>query len=159
MQQRLYDLYAAKMLNVCLRFTRNSADAEDILQEGFVKVFKNLDKFRSDGSFEGWIRRIITRTAISHFRDHSKKAYSNTTEISYRLEDKEASAMDRLGEKDIVGMVKKLAPGYRKVFMLYVIDGYNHKEIANLLGCSEGNCKSQLYRSRTMLQKMMSKTA
>ncbi len=159
MQKLLYQQFAAKMYLVCLRYTKNTADAEDILQDGFIKVFRNLDKFRGDGFFEGWLRKIIIRTAISHFRNSVKKINSCQTELNYSLEDKERDVFDKLAEKDIVGLVKKLPPGYRKVFMLYVIEGYNHKEIAGILNCSEGNCKSQLNRSRMQLRKMLKKTA
>jgi RNA polymerase sigma factor (sigma-70 family) len=159
MQQLLYQQFAAKMYKLCFRYTKNAADAEDILQEGFIKIFRNLDKFRGDGFFEGWLRKIMIRTAISHFRNNVKKINTHNTEFNYSVEDKENNIFDKLAEKDIVVIVKKLSPGYRKVFTMYVIEGYNHKEIAGILGCSEGNCKSQLNRSRTQLQKMLKRTA
>ncbi|HMI79580.1 MAG TPA: RNA polymerase sigma factor [Ferruginibacter sp.] len=159
MQKLLYHQFAARMYAVCLRYTKNADDAEDILQEGFIKIFRNLDKFRGDGSFEGWIRKIITRTAISHLRDNKKKLNTQPAELNGFLEDRESNILEKLAEKDIVGIVTKLPPGYRKVFMMYVMEGYNHKEIAGILGCSEGNCKSQLYRSRTQLQKILKKSA
>jgi RNA polymerase sigma factor (sigma-70 family) len=159
MQKLLYHQFASRMYAVCLRYTKNADDAEDILQEGFIKIFRNLDKFRGDGSFEGWIRKIITRTAISHLRDNKKKLNTQPAELNGLLEDRESNILERLAEKDIVGIVTKLPPGYRKVFMMYVMEGYNHKEIAGILGCSEGNCKSQLYRSRTQLQKILKKSA
>ncbi|HMK02562.1 MAG TPA: RNA polymerase sigma factor [Ferruginibacter sp.] len=159
MQKLLYHQFATRMYAVCLRYTKNADDAEDILQEGFIKIFRNLDKFRGDGSFEGWIRKIITRTAISHLRDNKKKLNTQPAELNGSLEDRESNILERLAEKDIVGIVTKLPPGYRKVFMMYVMEGYNHKEIAGILGCSEGNCKSQLYRSRTQLQKILKKSA
>ena len=159
MQKLLYHQYAAKMYGVCLRYAKNEADAEDILQEGFIKAFRNLDKYRGEGYFEGWLRKIIVRTAISHFRNGVRKidVYQNIDDVT--IEDKAPSILDRMAEKDIVGIVTKLPPGYRKVFMLYVIEGYNHKEIAGMLGCSEGNSKSQLNRSRTQLRKMLRKSA
>ena len=159
MQQTLYKYFAARMYNVCLRYAKNTQDAEDILQEGFIKVFRNLDKYRGEGSFEGWIRTIISRTAISHLSDASRKMKMVNTDVLYSVKDKEPTVMEKLDEKDIVGMVKQLTPGYRKVFMMYVMEGYNHKEIADILGCSEGNSKSQLFRSRIQLQKMLKKTA
>ena len=156
-QKLLYEQYAAKMYDVCFRYAKNQADAEDILQEGFIKIFRNLDKYRGEGSFEGWIRKIITRTALTHLTNNKK--HSPQTGLNYLVEDKESNALDKLAEKDIVGLVTKLPPGYRKIFMLYVIEGYNHREIAGILGCSEGNCKSQFYRSRSRLQKIHKKTA
>ena len=156
-QKLLYEQFAEKMYAVCFRYTKNASDAEDILQEGFIKVFKNLDKYRGDGSFEGWIRKIITRTAITHLTYNKK--LSLQTGLDHVFEDNENNILDKLAEKDIVGIITKLPPGYRKIFMLYVIEGYNHREIAGILGCSEGNCKSQFYRSRTRLQKILKKTA
>jgi RNA polymerase sigma-70 factor (ECF subfamily) len=160
MQRTLYSKFAAKMYQVCLRYTNNNADdAKDVLQDGFIKVFKNLHKFRHDGSFEGWIRTIITRTALSQIRENNKKVTNYNTDILHAVKDTETSVADRLAEKDIISMVKKLPPGYRKIFMLYVVEGYNHREIAALLNCSEGTSKSQLYRSKTRLQEILKKTA
>ncbi len=156
-QKLLYEQYADKMYDVCFRYTKNAADAEDILQEGFLKIFRNLDKYRGEGSFEGWVRKIITRTALTHLSNNKK--YSNHTGLNYHAEDKENNILDKLAEKEIVSLVTNLPPGYRKIFMLYVMEGYNHREIADILGCSEGNCKSQFYRSRTRLQKILLKTA
>lgn len=157
LQKILYDKYAEKMYAVCLRYAKNATDAEDILQQGFIKVFRNIDKYRGDGSFEGWIRKIITRTAITHITKNRKISFQTT--IDYSHEDNTSNILDKLAEKDIVGMITKLPPGYRKIFTLYVIEGYNHREIAEMLGCSEGNCKSQFYRSRTRLQKILKMSA
>jgi RNA polymerase sigma factor (sigma-70 family) len=159
MQKLLYQQFAAKMYAVCLRYAKNDADAEDILQEGFIKAFRNLDKYRGEGHFEGWLRKIIIRTAISHFRNGVGKINVHQNIFDCAVEDKEITVLDKLAAKDLVGIVTKLPPGYRKVFMLYVIEGYNHKEIAGILGCSEGNCKSQLNRSRSQLKKMLRKSA
>ncbi len=160
MQKHLYHRYASKMFLVCLRYTNNStADAEDILQDGFIKVFKNLHKFRNSGSFEGWIRTIITRTALSHIRNANKQAISFNTDLLYPIKDSGADILDKLAEKDIISMVTNLPAGYRKIFMLYVIEGYNHREIASILNCSEGTSKSQLFRSKTRLQELLKKTA
>jgi len=160
MQQLLYSKFAAKMYQVCLRYTcNNTEDAKDILQDGFVKVFKNLHKFRNDGSFEGWIRTIITRTALSQIQEKNKKTTSYNTDLLHAVKDTDISVTDRLAEKDIISMVKKLPPGYQQIFMLYVVEGYNHREIAVMLNCSEGTSKSQLYRSKTRLQEILRKTA
>lgn len=160
MQQILYSKFAAKMYQVCLRYTSNNAeDAKDVLQDGFVKVFNNLHKFRNDGSFEGWIRTIMTRTALSQIREKNKKIVSYNTELLHAVKDTELTVTDRLAEKDIISIVKKLPPGYQKIFMLYVVEGYNHREIAVMLNCSEGTSKSQLYRSKTRLQEILRKTA
>ncbi|MBK8521513.1 MAG: RNA polymerase sigma factor [Ferruginibacter sp.] len=160
MQKTLYNRFAPKMYRVCLCYTNNNTDdAKDVLQDGFIKVFNNLHKFRHDGSFEGWIRTIIIRTALSQIKDKNKKLISFNTDLQYAIKDTEISIQDKLAEKDIISLVKKLPPGYRKIFMLYAIEGYNHRQIAVLLNCSEGTSKSQLYRSKTRLQEMIRKTA
>ena len=160
MQHLLYSKFAAKMYQVCLRYTGNNAEeAKDALQDGFVKVFKHLHKFRHDGSFEGWIRTIITRTALSQVRDKNKKVTSYNTDLLPAVKSTDVSITDLLAQKDIISIVKKLPPGYRQIFMLYVVEGYNHREIAVMLNCSEGTSKSQLYRSKTRLQKILRKTA
>ena len=159
MQKLLYQAYAGSMYTVCLRYTKNEPDAEDILQDGFIKAFRNLSKFRGDGHFEGWLRKIIVRTAISHYRNGERKINTAQSLPDHQIADKATTAIDKLAEKDIVGIVTKLPPGYRKIFMLYVIEGYNHKEIAGILGCTEGNCKSQLNRSRTKLKELLKKSA
>jgi RNA polymerase sigma factor (sigma-70 family) len=157
MQKMLYQKFAVTMYYVCLRYVKNAVDAEDVLQDGFIKMFRNLAKYKDRGSFEGWVRKIMTRTAISHLRDNKK--YTFHTGLEYSWEDKETNAYDKLAEKEIIGIVTKLPPGYKKIFMLYVIEGYNHREIARILGCSVGTCKSQFYRSRTRIQKLLKQSA
>ncbi len=157
MQKLLYQRFAVNMYYVCLRYVKNPADAEDVLQEGFIKIFKHLDKYKEEGSFEGWVRRIITRTAISHLRDNKK--YSSHLGLDYVIEDREMNILDKLAEKEIVGLVTKLPPGVKKIFMLHVIEGYNHREIAAMLGCNESTSKSQYYRSRISIQKLLKQSA
>jgi RNA polymerase sigma factor (sigma-70 family) len=151
-QEQLYTRYSGKMYAVCLRYAANADDAQDLLQEGFIKVFKNLDKFRGEGSFEGWVRRVFVNTSIEHFR---RKV--NVNSIGDReelvMEDLSATALDRLAEKDIIALIQELSDGYRTVFNLYVVEGYSHKEIADMLGISEGTSKSQLARAKGILQK------
>ncbi len=142
------------MYGVCLRYVANADDANDILQEGFIKVFKNLDKFRREGSFEGWIRRIFVNTAIEQFRKKIK--LYNVDEVQENtLEDKELSALDLLATKDILNIVNELSPGYKAVFNLHVIEGFSHKEIADALGITEGTSKSQLARAKGVLKKIV----
>lgn len=157
MQKMLYQQFAVTMYYVCLRYVKNPADAEDVLQEGFIKIFRNLDKYKGDGSFEGWVRKIITRTAMTYIRDNKK--FSRHTPLEHVFEDKESSVLDKLAEKEIAGIVSNLPPGYKKIFILYVIEGYNHREIAEILGCSESTSKSQFYRSRTRIQQLLKQSA
>ena len=154
MQELLYNRFSPKMYAVCLRYSGNAEDARDLLQEGFIKIFKNLSKYRGDGSFEGWIRRIFVNTSIEHFR---KKVYlQDVTETQERtIEDKAWNVLDNLAEKDIMKMINELSPGYKAVFNMHVIEGYSHKEIADILGINEGTSKSQLARAKTVLRKMV----
>ena len=156
MQEELYRRLSPRMYAVCLRYAGNAEEAEDILQEGFIKVFKKLDSYRGDGSFEGWVRRVFVNTAIEHFR---RKRYLQpvTEKEENTIEGKSLSALDELGEKDILELVQQLSPGYRTVFNMYVVEGYTHKEIGDLLGISEGTSKSQLSRAKVILQDMVKK--
>ncbi len=156
MQEELYKRFSPRMYAVCLRYAGNAEEAEDILQEGFIKVFKKLDSFRSEGSFEGWVRRIFVNTAIEQFR---RKRYllPVTEKEENTVEGKYLSIMDELAEKDILALVTELSPGYRTVFNMYVVEGYTHKEIADMLGISEGTSKSQLSRAKVILQDMVRK--
>ncbi len=153
MQKMLYQRYALPMYHVCLRYSKDSFHAEDMLQEGFIKVFKNLDQYRGEGSFEGWVRKIISRTALNYIRDN--KINRLNTGLDNGIGDSECNAIDKLAEKDIMKLLTKLPPGYRTVFRLYVIEGYNHGEIAKILGCSESNCKSQFFHSKRFLKKCL----
>ena len=154
MQEFLYKKFSPKMYGVCLRYAGNTEDANDILQEGFIKIFNNIGKFRSEGSFEGWIRRIFVNTSIEHFR--KKVKLYNVTEVQENtIEDKELDALDLLDAKDIISIVNELSPGYKAVFNMHIIEGYSHKEIAGILGITEGTSKSQLARAKGVLKKMV----
>ncbi len=153
-QQVLYNHFASKMFSVCLRYANEYNSAQDLLQEGFVKVFKNIDKFRSEGAFEGWVRRIFVNTAIEHYRKHVNLYALHDSEVrSYEYY--EENALETLKHEDILKMIQTLSDGYRTVFNLYVIEGYSHKEIGEMMGISEGTSKSQLARARYLLQKMI----
>ncbi len=153
MQEELYNRFAGKMYAVCLRYANNANDAQDLLQEGFIKVFRNLHRFRAEGSFEGWIRRVFINSSIEHFRKKSIQLSKVSEREEETIGDDDISALDNLAEKDIINLIQELSPGYRTIFNLYVIEGYSHKEIAEQLGISEGTSKSQLARARSILQK------
>ena len=123
------------------------------MQEGFIKVFRNLHRFRAEGSFEGWIRRVFVNTSIEHYRKKSLALSSVSEREENTIENADISAMDQLAEKDILQIIQELSPGYKTVFNLYVVEGYSHKEIGDLLGISEGTSKSQLARAKSILQK------
>lgn len=156
MQYELYERFAPKMYGVCLRYAANAEEAEDILQEGFIKVFRKISSYRGEGSFEGWIRRIFVNTAIEQFR---KKTYLQpiTEQEESNIEGKYVSVLDNMAEKDIIKLIQQLSPGYRTVFNMYVIEGFTHKQIADALNISEGTSKSQLSRAKLILQDLVKK--
>ncbi len=156
MQEELYRRFSPRMYAVCLRYAGKAEEAEDILQEGFIKVFKKLDSYRGDGSFDGWVRRIFVNTAIEHFR-RKKYLMPVTEKEENTIEGKSISVLDDLAARDIMALVQELSPGYRTVFNMYVVEGYTHKEIADMLGISEGTSKSQLSRAKVILQEMVKK--
>ncbi len=142
------------MYAVCLRYARHQLEADDLLQEGFIKVFEKLKNFRMEGSLEGWIRRIMVHTSINHYR---KKAFQNERFGMERLPESpvEPLALERLGQQELLTLIEGLPDGYRMVFNLYAIEGYDHAEIAELLGCGESTSRSQLSKARRMLQQRM----
>ncbi len=154
MQWFLYERFSSKMYGVCLRYSENTEDANDVLQEGFIKVYNNIGKFRSEGSFEGWVRRIFIHTAIEHYR--KKVKLFNVTEVTEdTIEDDKFNVLDSLAAKDILNIVNELTTGYKAVFNMHVVEGYSHKEIAKILGITEGTSKSQLARAKAVLKKII----
>ena len=157
-QQELYKIFYSKMMGVCYRYTNNAEDAKDILQDGFVKVYTNLKKYNFEGSLEGWIRRIMVNTAIDYFRKH-KNVYLVNDDEGYILEHSKVESSDSIysqfGEKEIMDAIQSLSPGYKTVFNLNVIEGYQHKEIAKKLNISEGTSKSNLAKAKHNLKKIL----
>lgn len=153
-QQVVFSRYAGKMMSVCLRYARHRMEAEDILQDGFVKVFKHLSSFQFNGSFEGWIRRIMVNTAL---KVCSKSAFKkeNIGMEDYQDDPVNPSIFSKLSADEIMAMVSSLPEGYRIVFSLYVVEGYSHKEIGEKLEIGESTSRSQLVKARRILQKMV----
>ncbi|MDX2285757.1 MAG: sigma-70 family RNA polymerase sigma factor [Bacteroidia bacterium] len=149
-QRLLYQQYYRLMFGVCLRYTDNRDDAQDILQEGFVKAFRNIRHFRSEGSFEGWLRRIMIHACIEHYRRKSRYFMVDIEEA--RQVGFEADALAALSRDEILGLIRELPPGYRTVFNLYAVEGYSHQEISEMLNISVGTSKSQLARAKKVLQ-------
>lgn len=150
-QALLYDYYSKKMFAVCMRYAQTTLEAEDILQNGFIKIFSKHDLYDGKGSLEGWIKRIIVNTAIETFRKNQGR-YMESIEQNDRLHLTSDIGTDQTGYKDLLKLIQQLPLGYRTVFNLYAIEGYSHKEIAELLRISEGASKSQLSRARQWLQ-------
>lgn len=155
-QKELFQRYSGRMLAVCLRYARHRLEAEDILQEGFIKVFNNIGSFKSKGSFEGWIRRIIVNTALKNYQ---RKHFTNEQIAVEHFPDvpQQPVAYAQLGEQELLAMIARLPEGYRVVFNLYAIEGYSHKEIAETLGIRESTSRSQLVKARKMLQAQLEK--
>lgn len=154
-QKEFYDLFAKKMMGVCLRYTNNYEEAQDVLQDGFVKVFTKLSKFVNKGSLEGWVRRIMVNTALDHYRKNKK--FQKDVEIdaiSFKLE-KQEFIIENINAKDLLKIIQTIPEGYRVVFNLFAIEGYSHKEIAEQLGVTESTSKSQYSRAKKMLRKIL----
>jgi RNA polymerase sigma factor (sigma-70 family) len=154
-QTKLYNLFAPKMLGVCLRYARNREEAEEVLQEGFLRVFTYIHTFKGNGSFEGWIRKIMVNCALSRYRNKSTLQPVIRLDGSGHDVTDNVSISSNLDAKELLSLVQTLPAGYRIVFNLYVFEGYKHREIAEALGISEGTSKSNLSDARTFLQKAL----
>ena len=149
-QRKLYELFSDKMYAVCLRYATDHDHAKDLLQDGFVRLFKSLSKFQYKGSFEGWVRRIFVNCAIENYRKNQKgKYFEEITEKTSRTVD--PNVLTDLGVQDLMRLIDSLPTGYKTVFNLYVIDGYSHKEIAEELDITESTSKTQLRKARLAL--------
>jgi len=153
-QKLLYNQYSQKMYSVCLRYSHDQDQAKDLLQDGFIRVFQNLTTFKGEGSFEGWVRRIMVKGCLESLRKPENKIFHEDvndveSELSYEPN------MRKLDVQYVLRKIQELAPGYRAVFNLFVVEGYQHQEIAEMLGISESTSKSQLSRARKLLQEML----
>lgn len=152
-QHVLYQLHAPKMLSVCRYYIKDVYQAEEVMLNGFFKVFKNLKSFKNKGSFEGWIRRIMIRESISYLRQQKNIEFA--VEDDYLDQDSSNNINSNIEVAEIQQLIDGLPEGYRMVFVMYAIEGYKHNEIAKLLKISEGTSKSQLFKARQMLQKKL----
>ncbi len=150
-QRMLFEQYAGKMLAVCLRYTKTKMEAEDVLQEAFLRIFKYIHQFKFEGSFEGWLRRIVVNSALKNI---SKKRinFSEMTDYNQVSATIEPYAYSNLGEDVILKLISQLPEGYRLVFNLNVIEGFSHEEIGNMLSIQASTSRSQLVKARKILQ-------
>lgn len=149
-QRTLYNLHAPKMLGVCRRYLKDIMQAEEAMCNGFLKVFKNLESFRDEGSFEGWMRRIMVNESISYLRKEQKIVFTEYTE---EINDATYSPQDSdLEVEHIQALIDELPEGYRAVFVMYAVEGFKHQEIAKMLSISESTSKTQLFKARKLLQ-------
>lgn len=153
-QQMLYDRFASSMLGLCQRYVRGEMEAEDVMINGFMKVFSKIDLFEEKGSFEGWMKRIMINEALGYLRKNKAMYLERDIEEAEREPDLQKLTTG-LEAKDLLKMINELPSGYRTIFNLYALEGYSHKEIGELLGISENTSKSQLSRARTHLQRKL----
>ena len=160
-QEELFKLYYGKMLSVCMRYTTDRDSAEEVLQEGFIKIFDKLEAFNYEGSFEGWMRRIMSNTAIDSIRKSKKNPILTDNDADFKLGSEDPMVIheevETIGLKAEIAMeaINELSPAYKAVFNLYVLEEYTHKEIAEILGISEGTSKSNLSKAKVNLQKIL----
>lgn len=154
-QKHLYDKFSRKMMGVCMRYSQSTEEAEDVLQNGFISIFLNIESFKGSGSLEGWIRRIIVNTALTNIRKNKKLQQNIELESVEFMLPSTNEVSETSGAKDLLKVIQTLPTGFRTVFNLYAIEGYSHKEIGDLLGISEGTSKSQYSRAKAHLQKMI----
>jgi RNA polymerase sigma factor (sigma-70 family) len=157
-QKVVYERFAGRMLAVCMRYCANRADAEEVMLDGFMRVYNRIGQFREDGSFEGWIRRIMVTESLMFLRRHKAWRQEIPLDEAATEEPDYARADAHLNESDLLRLINQLPDGYRTVFNLYAIEGYSHAEIADALGIAEGTSKSQLSRARTLLQASLKKS-
>jgi RNA polymerase sigma factor (sigma-70 family) len=153
-QELLYKSYVSSLFPICLRYASNYHEAEDVLQESFMRIFRAIKSFRGDGSFEGWMKRIVVNTSIEWYKKNWMQHHSLELAVA-EYDNVHDDVWQHIEARELLSFIQKLAPGYRTIFNLYVIEGYTHKEIAMLMGISEGTSKSQLARSRVILQRMI----
>lgn len=158
-QNELYRSFAPRMFTVCLRYSKDRHEAEEILQEGFIKVFSSLQQYRAEGSLEGWIRRVMVTTALQRLRSRTPlhAVLSVDGSVTHEVPDDD-NLEGRLSAKELLALVQALPAAYRLVFNLYVFEGYRHKEISQLLGISECTSKSNLYDARQWLKEKIAKS-
>jgi len=153
-QELLYRRHAPKLYAVCLQYSGNDEEARDILQEGFIKIFENLNHYKYEGSFEGWMRRIIVNTALEKFRSrHNLYRVDDIDQIPELDAEPDSEDYSGLDAEDLMEIIRELPPKYRMVFNLFAIEGYSHKEIGQMVNISEGTSKSNLARARIILQR------
>ncbi len=150
-QREFYKRFAGKMMVVCTRYAKDKLEAEDMLQDGFIKVFDNIGKFKQEGSLEGWVRRIMVNTALNKIRTNKMK-FEDIDGMGSQFVDGDSGILDKLSEEAILKIIAQLPNGYRYVFNMFAIEGFTHREIAEKLGIEEASSRSQYAKARKYLQ-------
>lgn len=155
-RKKLYELYAPVMMNVCLRYVNNRDTAQDLLQDGFIKIFTKIDTFTETGALGAWIRRIFVTTSLEYLRQKDALRMSQSIDdLGNNIEQIDISALDRLSAEELMACIARLPSGFRTVFNLFAIEGYSHSEIAAMLNIGESTSRSQFIRARKALQKQV----
>lgn len=154
-QEAFYRHFAPRLLNVCVRYARTRAQAEDLVQESFIRVFERLGQFRGEGALEAWVRRIAVHTCLDHYRVEVRRWRELELDAAYDVTSDSADALSRLAAEDLVALIARLPDIYRLVLNLYCVEGYSHKEIGEQLGIDERTSSSQLSRARRLLAELV----
>jgi len=154
-QKALYETYYSQMMGVCLRYANDEEEALDILHEGFIKVFRHIKKYQPGTSLTAWVRRIMVNTSIDYYRKNMRRR-TEDIEQAYDLSSTDADAISQCSEREILAAIQELTPAYRAVFNLYIIEGYSHREIADMLDITESTSRSNLVKARLKLKEMLS---
>ena len=156
-QKLLFDTFSPKFFSLCLRYMKSTDEAEDALQDGLVKIFSKLSEYKGDGSFEGWMRRIIVNTCLDQIRKNQKLKFDIPIENEEYKLSMNAFILEKMSANELIEEIKKMPPGYRVIFNMFAIEGYSHQEIAEKMGIKEGTSKSQYLRARSYLKERISK--
>lgn len=156
-QKQLYEKYAPLMMSVCLRYVRDKEIAQNLLQDGFIKLFDKIHTYSGTGSFVGWMRKVFVNTALEYLRHNDVFKYSMDVDAAFNVESEEESPIDKISADELMRCIAELPSGFRTVFNMFAIEGYSHAEIAERLGIQEGSSRSQYARARTLLQQKIIK--
>jgi RNA polymerase sigma-70 factor (ECF subfamily) len=156
-QKQLYEKYASLMMSICVRYVKDKDIAQNLLQDGFIKLFDKLHTYSGSGSFVGWMRKIFVNTALEHLRHNDVFKYSTDVDAAFNIESEDESPIDRISADELMQCITELPLGFRTVFNMFAIEGYSHAEIAEQLGIQEGTSRSQYARARILLQQKVLK--
>jgi len=151
--RKIYDSLSGKMYSLCVRYAGNTNDANDVFQEGFIRVYRSLHAYKGTGVFEGWVRKIFVNTCLDHLKNKQRLLYSELNDQIESRASTDLNGIDKLSKEELMRIIQQLPNGYRLIVNLYLVEGYSHKEISEMLGIAEGTSKSQLSRARLLLQK------
>jgi len=155
-QKKLYEEHYSQMLGICMRYSNNKEDALDIMHDGFIKVLKNISKYQAGTSLKSWMKRIMVNTAIDFYRKRVRRR-TEDLETAYDLQSYDPDVLSQISAQGILACLQELTPAYRSVFSLYVIEGYPHKEVAQMLGITESTSRSNLVKARMKLKNILAK--